>query len=258
MVLILILFVIRPITSFGQIPENSKEAEDILARSVAALGGEKYQNVTSAIGRGRFSLIRDGAVISFQSFIDVIVFPDKERTEFKSAGIKTVQTNSGETGWIFDGDAETLKDQTPMQIESFRRGMRVSIDYLLRGYWRGQAELEYVGKRPATLGKRNDVVRLTYDDGLVVEFEFSTDDALPAKAIHRRTNADGEEITEEDRYAQFVEVGGIRSPFIIDRFTSGKHSSRINFQSIEYNKRIPDSIFLKPANPKELKRDLKL
>ncbi|QYU67615.1 hypothetical protein J4558_22340 [Leptolyngbya sp. 15MV] len=178
--------------------------------------------------------------------------------EFKGGGIKTVQTNTGETGWIFDGDAETLKDQTPTQIESFRRGMRVSIDYLLRGYWRGQAELEYVGKRPATLGKRNDVVRVTYDDGLVVEFEFSADDALPVKAIHRRTNADGEEITEEDRYAQFVEVGGIRSPFIIDRFTAGKHSSRINFQSIEYNKRIPDSIFVKPSNPKDLKRDLKL
>ena len=37
------------------------------------------------------------------------------------------------------------------------------------------------------------------------------------KAISKRLNPDGEEVVEEDRYAQFIENGGIRSPFIIDR-----------------------------------------
>jgi hypothetical protein len=135
--------------------------------------------------------------------------------------------------------------------------MRTSLDNLLRGHWRGDAELSYVGKRPGTLGKRNDVVMLKYEDGFVAEFEFA-DDGMPVKAIHKRTNPDGEEIVEEDRYAQFVDIGGIRSPYIIDRFTDGVHSSRINYESIEYNKRIPDSVFDKPANVKDLKKDLKL
>lgn len=244
--------------AFPQTADPGDEAEGVIKRAVAALGGDRYLNIESLVGRGRFSILRDGAIISFQSFVDVIVYPDKERTEFKGGGIKSVQTNTGQTGWIFDGDAEIIKEQTPQQIENFKRGMRVSIDTLLRGHWRGDAELTYVGKRPATLGKRNDVVKLTYEDGFVVEFEFGTDDGIPAKAIHRRTNADGEEVIEEDRYAQFVEVGGIRSPFIIDRFTAGAHTSRINYQSVEYNKRVPDSIFAKPSNPKELKKDLKL
>lgn len=242
----------------GQAFAQSNEAQTVIDRAVAALGGEKYLNVKKQIGRGKFSIIRDGAIISFQSFIDVIVFPDKGRTEFKGGGVKSVQSNVGDSGWLFDGDNEIIKVQTPQQIENFKRGIRVSIDNLLRGHWKGDAELTYIGKRPATLGKRNDVLRLTYKDGFVVEFEIAADTGIPAKAIERKKNSDGEEIVEEDRYAQFLEFGGIKSPFIIDRFTNGVQTSRINYETVEFNKPIPPSIFEKPANPKELKKDLKL
>jgi hypothetical protein len=252
--LILILFCFDFV--FSQ--EKDDKAEAILKKAVEKLGGERYKNVKSQIGKGKFSVMRDGAVISFQSFIDVIVFPDKERTEFKGGGGKTVQTNFADSGWIYDGGAEVLNDQSEKQIENFKRGMRVSLDNLLRGYWRGKAaRVEYVGQRPAKLGYRNDVVKLIFEDGFSVEFEFAAD-GLPMKAVYKLTNSEGEEITEEDRYAQFVDVGGVKAPFIIDRFTGGKHSSRINFESVEFNKNIPDSIFNKPASVKDLKKDLKL
>ena len=233
-------------------------AEEIMQKAIRNLGGEKYLNVKTQIGRGRFSIMKEGVNVSFQSFIDVIVFPDKERTEFKGGGVKSVQTNSGNTGWTFDGDNELVKNQNEQQVQNFKHGIRTSLDHLLRGQWRNEAKLTYLGKRQASLGKRNDVLRLSYEDGLIVEFEFSADEGLPVKALHTRTNADGEEFKEEDRYAQFVDVGGIRAPFIIDRFTNGAQSSRINYETIEYNKPIPDSIFAKPSNPKELKKDLKL
>ncbi len=247
--------------------ETSAEAEAIVKRTIAALGGDKYLSVTSQIGKGKFSVVREGVVVSFQSFVDVIVFPDKERTDFKGSGSKSVQTNVGDTGWVFDGDKESVIEQSEEQVANFKRGMRASLDTLLRGHWRGEATLSYAGKRPATLGKRNDVVKLTYTDGLVVEFEIGADDSIPAKAIQRRKNAESVEtvegkepveIIEEDRYAQFVDIDGIKSPFIIDRFTGGVQTSRINYQTIEYNKRISDSIFAKPANAKDAKKDVKL
>jgi hypothetical protein len=189
--------------------------------------------------------------------VDVIVYPDKERTEFKGGGVKTVQTNTGGTGWVFDGDQELIKVQTEKQIANFKRGIRTSLDHLLRGHWRGKGTLSYVGKRPGTLGKRNDVVKLSFEDGLTVEFEF-TDEGLPQKAIYTTTNSDGEEIKEEDRYAQFVETEGIKAPYIIDHRSNDKPVSRINYELIEYNKKVPDSIFEKPSNIKELKKDLRL
>lgn len=255
---ILIILLCTGISAFAQNNKNDEKAEAILKKAVERLGGEKYMNVKSQIGKGKFSILRGGAVVSFQNFVDVIVYPDKERTEFKGGGGKTVQTNFGNTGWIYDGAAEVLNDQSEQQIENFKRGIRVSPDNLLRGHWRDKgAKLEYIGKRPAGLGYRNDVVKITFEDGFVVEFEFSAD-GLPMKSIYKRTNADNEEVTEEDRYAQFVDAGGIKAPFIIDHFTNKIQSSRINYESVEFNKTIPDSIFNKPANVKELKKDLKL
>lgn len=249
---------IQSLGQTGSPKTETQNADAIVAKAVQVLGGDRYLQVKSQVGRGKFSVIKEGTVISFQSFVDAIVFPDKERTEFKTSGVKTVQVNTGDTGWVYDGDQELVKVQTAVQIENFKRGLRTSLDNLLRGYWKGQAELTYVGRRPATLGKRNDVVLLTYKDGFAVEFEFA-DDGMPQKAIHKRQADEGEEpIAEEDRYALFVDIDGVKVPFIIDRFTGGQQSSRINYDSIEINKRIPDSVFARPANAKDAKRDVKL
>lgn len=238
-------------------PPQTEKAEAVIRRAVARLGGEKYLAIKTTVGKGKFTTMRDGRASSFQNFLDIIVFPDKERTEFKGGGEHTIQVNSGDTGWIYDDANEVLKAQTERQVENFKSGMRVSIDNVLRGYWRGQAALSYVGRRPASLGKRNDVIRLTYKDGFTVEFEFSADDATPQKALYKRTGGDGETIPEEDRYAQFIETKGIRHPNIIDHFTDGIHTSRINYESIEYNRNIPDAAFAKPATPKEAKKGVK-
>ncbi|CAN5611882.1 hypothetical protein BH10ACI3_BH10ACI3_02460 [soil metagenome] len=235
-------------------PGEKGTADAIVAKAIRTLGGPAYMQVRSQVGRGMFSMIKDGSTISFQTFVDVLVFPDKERSDFKLKGVKTVQVNSGSTGWVYDGDQDLIKVQNEGQIASFRQAIRTSLDNLLRGNWKGEAELTYVGKRPATLGKRNDVLRLTYKDGFVVEFEFATDDGLPQKAVYKALNSDGEEAKEEDRYAQFNEISGVKAPFIVDRFTDGSHSSRINYESIEFNKPIPESIFAKPTNVKDAKK----
>ena len=238
--------------------KTDEKAEAIIKKAVERLGGERYLQVKSQIGRGKFSVMRDGQVVSFQTFVDVIVYPDKERTEFKGGGNKFVQTNSAGGGWIYDGASETFSEQTEEQIENFKRGLRVSLDNVLRGNWRAEnAKLEYAGRRQAGIGKKNDVVKLVYDNGFAVEFEFA-DDGMPVKSIYKRTSAEGETISEEDRYAQFVDVQGVKTPFIVDHFTGGAHASRINYETIEFNKKISDSIFVKPGGAKDLKKDLKL
>lgn len=238
------------------LPQREK-AEAIVARAVETMGGQKYLGVRSQIGRGLFSQMREGQMLSYQNFVDVIVCPDKERTEFKGQGSRIVQTNTGSTGWIFDGDQNLIKVQGEKQVADFKMGIRTSLDGLLRGYWKNEADLSYVGRRPATLGKRNEVVRLTFKDGFAVEFEFSVDDGTPQKAIYKRQVSDGGESKEEDRYAQFLDVGGVKAPFIVDRYSDGKQASRINYESIEFNKNISDSWFAKPANVKEAKKEFK-
>jgi hypothetical protein len=80
--------------------KTDEKAEAIIKRAVENLGGEKYLRATSQIGRGRYSILARRRAHFVSIFVDVIVFPDKERTEFKTGGAKNVQTNNGGEGWI--------------------------------------------------------------------------------------------------------------------------------------------------------------
>lgn len=237
--------------------EKLKKAGEIIEKAVTKLGGGTYRNVKNSVGQGKFSVLKGGQIVSHSKFIDVMVFPHTERTDFVEQGSKTVQTNSGENGWFFDESIDKFADQNEIQINNFKRSLRSHYNYLLRGDWKGNAKLSYVGRRRASLGKRNDVLKLTFPDGFEVEFEFSAE-GLPMKTVYTRKNADNKPVTEENRYAQFIFEGGIFTPFIVDHFTDEKHVFRVNYTSMNYNKRISPEIFVKPANSKKLRKKLKL
>jgi hypothetical protein len=193
-------------------------------------------------------------------FVDYISYPDKERTEFSGGGARIVQANFHEGGWIYDAAGLTLKDQSPQQLEEFKITMRVGIENVLRGSWRSQgATLSYVGRREAgVIGRRNEVVRLTYPDGFWIEYEFAADGGMPAKVryVRKEKNRDTEEveeIKEEDRLNKMIAIDGVTSPFIVDHYRDEVQTSRIAYDSIEYNKPVADSLFAKPANIKAIK-----
>ena len=235
-------------------PANDQKAEQILERATKALGGDSYLKVRSLTSRGYYTQFKDGASGLPLTFVDYIVYPDRERTEFKGAGVKVIQTNTGDTGWLYDGQAKTLLDMTREQVEDFHFAMRTNIDYLLRGFWRKEgARLSYVGRREAGLARRNETVRLVYTDGLAVEFEFGAQDNMPSKVLYKKKDKEGVETAEEDRFAQFIDIEGVMMPFIIDHFRNGAQSSRINYQSIELNRPVPENLFARPANAKAVK-----
>ncbi len=247
----------NPLPSKTEAPDPKAEA--IVAHAIAVLGGSAYLNVRTVVGRGFYTAFQDGMSQLPARFLDYLSYPDRERTEFTSSGIRVIQTNSGETGWVYDGATKTLSDMKSGQIEDFKRSMRTSIENLLRGWWKKEgANLSYIGRRQAGLARRNETVRLTYPDGFWIEYEFAAKEGLPAKVIYKRTRkkADSdetEELTEEDRLAKLITIGGVTAPWVIDHFINGVQISRINFESIEYNQPVPDSLFVKPVNVKSLK-----
>jgi hypothetical protein len=240
-------------------PNDPPKAEGILTRAIEVVGGNAYLNVKTVVGRGFFTTFQDGVSQIPARFVDYISYPDRERTEFNGAGVRVIQTNNGETGWLFDGASKTLSDMHTPQIEDFKRSMRTSVENVLRGWWRKEnATLSYVGRREAGLARRNEVVRITYPHGFWVEYEFAAKEGLPEKIIYKTTrkkldSTETEEVTEEDRLAKPITMTGVTAPWVIDHFVNGVQTSRINYESIEYNTSLPDSLFTKPANIKGLK-----
>jgi hypothetical protein len=239
-------------------PTVDEKAASILKHAVDALGGAAYLNVKSVIGRGLFAQIVGGVATPPATFVDYLIYPDRERTDYKSSGVRSIQTNTGATGWVFDGMTKTITDVKPEGVESFRVSVRTSFENLLRDSWRAEgASLAYAGRREAGLAKRNEVVRVIYPDGFIAEFEFGARDFLPAKVSYKRMikTKEGEdaEVTEEDRIERYLTFNGVQVPYTIDHYRDGERTSRITYDSVEFNPTIPDSIFAKPANPKAIK-----
>jgi hypothetical protein len=239
--------------------ENTAKAEAVVNRAVEVLGGNAYLNVKTVVGRGFYTTFADGISQIPSRFLDYIAYPDHERTEFTGDGLRVIQTNTGDTGWLYDGATKSLSDMKQPQIEEFKRGMRTSVENLLHGWWKKEnATLSYVGRREAGLARRNETVRLTYPDGFWIEYEFAAKEGLPDKIIYKKTEKkrDSEETiekTEEDRLKKPITIAGVTSPWVIDHFTDGVQTSRINYESVEYNSPIADSLFAKPTNIKGLK-----
>jgi hypothetical protein len=243
-------------------PTVDPKAEDILRRAVTALGGGAYTSINSVVGRGFFSNIVGGVAVPPQTFVDYLIYPDRERTDFRSSGVHDIQTNTGaDKGWVFDGMTRTISDLKPEQIESFRVSLRTSFDNLLRDEWRKEgASLTYAGRREAGLARRNETVRVTYPDGFTADFEFAAREGLPAKVSYKRKIKvmkegveEEKEVIEEDRIERYLTFGGVQVPYTIDHYRDGEKTSRINYDSVEFNPTIPDSIFARPTNVKMIK-----
>jgi hypothetical protein len=236
-----------------------EKSQQIINRAIEVSGGASYLNVQTVTGKGFYTTFNEGVSQIPARFIDYIAYPDRERTEFVGAGIRTIQTNVGDTGWVFDGAVKTITEQSPAQVEDFKRAMRTGLEYFLRGWWKKEGgKVVYIGRREAGLAKRNETIRLTYPTGFWIEYEFGAKDGFPAKIIYKRTRknpdtGDEAEATEEDQLLKFITIDGVTAPWVIDHYINGKQSTRINYESIQYNQKLADSLFAKPDNVKSLK-----
>jgi hypothetical protein len=240
-------------------PTIDEKSQQVVNRAIEVLGGPAYLNVKTVVGKGFFTAFADGVSQLPSKFVDYVQYPDRERTEFTSMGIKSIQTNVGNTGWVFDGSVKKISDQSESQVEDFKRAMRTSVENLLRGWWKKEgATVKYVGRREAGLAKRNETLRLTYPDGYWIEYEFGARDGLPAKVLYKRPRRNPDtgdivETSEEDQLLKPIAVGGVTAPWVVDHFINGHQTSRINYESIVYNQAISDSLFAKPDNVKSIK-----
>jgi hypothetical protein len=235
-------------------PSEDEKALAIIARAIEVMGGRAWTDVKSITSSGYFTPFQNGVGVLPIKFQDYKIFPDRERTEFSGAGVKSIQVNVADSGWVADLKAKKVTDVTAQSAEEFHLTIRTSLDNVIHGWWRAEgASLAYAGRREAGLARRNETVRLKYPDGFEVEFEFDAKEGLPSKAKYKKQNAEGEQVEEEERYAQFQTIGTAHTPFIIDHYSAGVQSSRINYEKVEFNIPIADTLFTKPDDIKKVK-----
>lgn len=242
-----------PQTSAAPAAEKDPKAIELIKLAIAARGGDRYLSSTSEVGRGEFTQFKDGASTIPIQFIDYILYPDRERTEFGKKKTRLVLTNDATSGWTFDASAKSLKQQTQEQVRDHQEGVQFTLDTVLKTGWKDPAVVvNYLGKKEAWRLQWGETIELLYPGKNKVVLYLSTMNHLPFSIVRDHDNPDGGRVREEDRFSQWVDRGGIMAPNIIDHFESDVQTSRIHYSDLDYNVAIDPKIFLMPANIKDV------
>jgi hypothetical protein len=215
------------------------KAAALIREAVKVRGGDAYLKVRTVVSRGQFTPYDKGVSGNPSGFVDYVVYPGRERTEFGKGDDKFIQSNSESANWIYDAKQKMIRDQTDEQIKQFQQGARYELDALLRAA-NGQAgvKLVYLGRREPW----RNTATLHFDPRL----------KLPLSTEYKMITEEGT-VNNEARYYRWVEFNGTQFPTLQDFYRDGKQSARVSFDSISANENVPDKLFAKPANIKEVK-----
>lgn len=260
MVALGLLFVVATTAVYAQKadpqdPQNSQRGVELLKQAIAARGGEAYLKFKTLTATGLFTPFDKGSSTVPVQFLDIIVYPDKERTEFGKGKKKDrrIQVNVGQTGWVYDGDAETLKDQTDKQIQAHVADLALSLDSILRGGWQQPgAQVRFYGREEIRPGERADVVAVQLKPEQTVYLWLDRYTHLPMSLSYEKIGAGGLE-KHEVRLFQYVSYDGVKFPNIVDYYRDGIQESRVNYQSVKLDAPVGEEIFVKPAGVKAIK-----
>jgi hypothetical protein len=236
-------------------PKNVQRGAELIKQAVQARGGERFLGFNSIMSTGVYTPFQKGLSQIPIHFVDWIIYPDKERTDFGKGKKKNrrIQVNVGKTGWVYDGDAETLKDQTDKQIEEHLEGLDFDIDRLLRAAAKGDGvEVGFAGREETRPGERADSVAIRFKSDRTAYLLLDSQTHLPMSLSYEKTE-DGGLVKQETRYNQYVEYDGVKFPNIVDFFRDNVQTGRVNIESIKLNAQAPDELFAKPASVKAIK-----
>jgi hypothetical protein len=236
-------------------PKNVERGVELIKQAAQARGGERFLSYTSIMSNGIYTPFDKGLSQIPVQFIDLIVYPDKERTEFGKGKKKNrkIQVNVGKTGWVYDGDAETLKDQTDKQIEEHVEGLDFDIDRLLRAAVKGsEVEVGYAGREETRPGERADSIAIRLKSGQTAYLLLDRQTHLPMSLTYEKTGDTGL-VKHEIRYFQYVDYDAVKFPNVVDYYRDNIQTGRINIQSIKLNAPVGEELFAKPASVKAIK-----
>ncbi|MEP7271921.1 MAG: hypothetical protein ABI882_10495, partial [Acidobacteriota bacterium] len=236
-------------------PVDGAEGARLIRAVIEARGGATYLGFKAMVATGQYTPFDGGRSTVPAPFLDTIVFPDKERTEFGRGKRKNrrIQVNVGSTGWVYDGDAETLKDQNEKQTREFLEGLENDLDHILKGGWQAPGvRVRLAGREEIRPGERADVIEIELTPARKVSLWLDRSTHLPLSLVYERTTEQG--LTRNEvRFFQYIVYEGVKFPNIVDFYRDGVQINRINYQDIKLNVQVPDDVFAKPANVKAVK-----
>lgn len=235
--------------------QNETRGRELLQQIIEARGGARYLSFKTLYATGQYTPFDQGISTVPKPFVDWIVYPDRERVEFGKGKKKDrhIQVNVGKTGWVYDGDAETLKDQSEKQIKDFIEGLENDLDHILRfAAQQPGVGIRFHGRQETRPGERANVLEIALPNERTALLLVDRSTHLPISLSYEK--AEGKGLSRREvRFFQYISYDGIKFPNIVDFYKDGVQESRINYQAVQPDAPVPEELFVKPLSIKALK-----
>jgi hypothetical protein len=254
--LLILAFLLAPLGALSaqeQEANDGAKAEALIQSAIKALGGEKYLGVRTIVTRGQYTPYDKGMPANPMGFVYYMAYPDRERIEFGKGDSKFIQANSSVANWVYEARQKMIRDQTEEQVRRSQQSMRFDLDNLLRAGWKqNDAKLVFIGRREPWTKTFSEALRIDFSDGASVTLHFDTRTKLPLMSEYKIIEEKGA-VAQQARYFRWVDYNGIMYPSIQDFYREGQQSARATFDDVRFNEQVPETLFAKPSNIKEVK-----
>ena len=207
----------------------------ILEKYFTASGFDKLQKVNSIVMTGH---------ISKQDYMPLKIIkvrPDKYKMEFDIQDLTAYQSYDGKIAWMTAPWTGNAKPQ--IMNEDAAKDIKIKSDFdgVLYNWQEKKHIAELIGKQII-----NNIevykIKLSLKEGGTEYYFINTKDFILQKKIIIRISK-GKEIEVASIYSEYRDVEGIKFAFISENFMDGQPYSTIQYDTIEINTPIDETIF---------------
>lgn len=216
-------------------------AQELLDRTIQALGGPTFLGFKTLSTRGRIYSISEGVTSGFAPFESVVEFPQKRRFSYGKKK-PVILVNNGERGWQLDRYG--MIRQPFEQVRRWQVSNRYSLENLLRlriheaGILIQDGGVDFVENLAAR------VVSLIDSQQVAVKLYLHKVTFLPIRVVYRVQNPRTREWEEyADVYAEFRQIQGIQTPMHITRYLNDERYAEIFRNWAQYDASYPSNYF---------------
>ena len=234
-----------------EIPELSEEmvikGRKVLTSSIKALGGlEKIKEIKN------ISIVKETKLITPQGEFkipnkEIIVYPDKIRSEANMPFGKIIVVVDGEKGWM--KGPQGIQDLPESQLKDQKEGIKRDTIWILKNIEKEKLRIQALEPEEIE-GKKVNIVLIVDKEGNSIKFAFDPENGLILRKSYQGKTMMGPAKIDEF-YSDYREVSGIKIPFHIVINANGKKFAEEEIKEVKINSEIPESLFEKPKEEKK-------
>ena len=241
-------FFVVSVAVFTGIAHAQDEARAVVAKAIKAQGGEeRIAKIRAGRSKLKGTLYDSGREIAFTGE-EVFALPNQFKTSLvvktTPKGQNIVEAVDGDKGWIsMEGQVEDADSESLARMKQQA--------YLSRVIWLtpllNDKEFKLSMLKEIKVGDRALVgIKVGSKDQKDVSLYFDKETGLLARLDYLTKNNQGREVTQEDSFSDYVEVGGVKTPKKSMAVQDGKKLIELVVTEVEFPTSIPAKEFSKP------------